>query len=172
MKHLSEILCAALLFTAAAATGAAEAEAETVTPAPPAESSSQPAKPLNPPLTTGATQIGGTTVKTDSDGETETLIQNGNRVIYQKNGASTFRSARKGTTPQYVNDSRGQVRQVTPVQQAKPIQHRPNPVTTSSSSSSQPSLRESRPSPISRPARPTGSSMPRSPFLRANPSRR
>ena len=95
-----------------------------------------------------------------------------NRVIYQKNGASTFRSAPKGTTPQYVNDSRGQVRQVTPVQQAKPIQHRPNPVTTSSSSSSQPSQRESRPSPISRPARPTGSSMPRSPFLRANPSLR
>ena len=165
MKRLLEILCAVLLFASAAVNGSDEPE--TVTPASPATSTSSPDKLLSPPLKTGGVELGNSTVKPGADGKSETLIQSGNRVIYQKDGASTFRSSPKGVAPQYVNDSEGRVRQVTPVQQAKPIEARPDPA-----ESSTPSRRESRPSPISRPERPTGSSMPRSPFLRPNPSRR
>lgn len=186
MKRFLEILSAALLSGSAAVMGAEEPEAVvptppaaetetkdsgTVVPASPAASSASSEKPLAPPLKTGGVEVGDSTVKPGADGSSETLIQNGNRVIYQKNGASTFSSAPKGQTPQYVNDSEGRVRQVTPVQEAKPIPSRPDPVAPRSSGS-QPSPRESRPSPIQRPERPSGSSMPRSPFLRPNPSRR
>lgn len=168
MKCPLEILCAVLLFGAAVVNG--EEKPETVTSAPPAvPASKSEGTPLTPPLETGGVELGDSTVKPGSNGKSETLIQSGNRVIYQKNGASTFRSAPKGETPQYVNDSEGRVRQVAPVQKAKPIVSVPNP---SSSSSSQPSQRESRPSPIPRQERPSGSSMPRSPFLRPNPLRR
>lgn len=191
MKRFLEILSAALLSGSAAVMGAEEPATvapappagttatetpetvtpETVTPAPPAAPSASSEKPLAPPLKTGGVEVGDSTVKPAADGSSETLIQSGNRVIYQKNGASTFSSAPKGQTPQYVNDGEGRVRQVTPVQEAKPIPSRPDPVAPRSSGS-QPSPRESRPSPIQRPERPSGSSMPRSPFLRPNPSRR
>ncbi|MBS1369383.1 MAG: hypothetical protein HPZ91_05435 [Lentisphaeria bacterium] len=181
MKHPFEILCAVMLLCIA---GAAETEPETVSPAPPAAQSRQ-AKPAGQDLTAGAVKIGDTTVKTGPDGKTETLIQSGNTVIYQKGGASTFSTSPKGETPQYVQDSRGQVRQVTPAPATKPMPQRPNPAGSSSSGSSSPSassrseparstpsVRENRPSPIVRPERPSNSSMPSSPFLRPNPSRR
>lgn len=161
MKRVLEILCAALLFCPAAVNGSEETAPSG---APSSGSGTTRTRMLRP----GSVEQGDSTVSPGVNGKPETLIQNGTRVIYQEGGASTFLSAPTGRTPQYVNDSEGRVRQVTPVPEARPIPRRPNPA-DSRSSGSQTQHESRRPSPIQRPARPSGSSMPRSPFLRPNP---
>ncbi|MDR0931451.1 MAG: hypothetical protein LBM70_00305 [Victivallales bacterium] len=142
MKYYLATLSAALLFCVAAG-----AEVD--------KSSATPVSPVLP----GAVKVGDALSKIGTDGKPETLTRSGDTVIYQKNGASTLVATPKGKIPQYIQDSKGRVVQLTPAPATKPIVHNPNPAATAN-----------RPTPVARPTRPTYSSMPSSPFLRPNPA--
>ena len=188
MKKQSVHLRTAVLFGCISA-WAGESAVKTAAPAPAAEQPEQ-AKPLNPGSLVGSVKIGDATIVTTPGGKSEVLIESGNTVIFQKNGASTFTEVpRKGKTPQFVHDSGGKVVGPLSVGSAPKIRPRPNPVPSAASPSSgtgaeresvnrsgstrsTPSARQNRPSPIERSERPSRSTMPSSPFLRPNPIRR
>lgn len=108
MKKLSVLLRTAVLFSCISA-WAGESAVKTAAPAPAAEQPEQ-AKPLNPGSLVGSVKIGDATIVTTPGGKSEVLIESGNTVIFQKNGASTFTEVpRKGETPQFVHDSGGKV---------------------------------------------------------------
>lgn len=188
MKKLSVLLRTAALF-GCISVWAGEPAVKTALPAPAAEQPEQ-AKPLNPGSLVGSVKIGDATIVTTPGGKSEVLIESGNTVIFQKNGASTFTELpRKGETPQFVHDSGGKVVGRCPSAARRKYgrarirslpRHRHRPVrernakgaNRSGSTRSTPSARQNRPSPIERSERPSRSTMPSSPFLRPNPIRR
>ena len=87
MKKLSVLLRTAVLF-GCISVWAGESAVKTTAPAPAAEQPEQ-AKPLNPGSLVGSVKIGDATIVTTPGGKSEVLIETGNTVIFQKNGAST-----------------------------------------------------------------------------------
>ena len=127
MKKLSVLLRTAVLF-GCISVWAGESAVKTTAPAPAAEQPEQ-AKPLNPGSLVGSVKIGDATIVTTPGGKSEVLIETGNTVIFQKNGASTFTEVpRKGETPQFVHDSGGKVIGPLSVGSAPKIRPRPNPI--------------------------------------------
>jgi hypothetical protein len=179
MKMSKILLCAAL--TAACFAGAGETSVALPEKAPGAVALQE-----NPNPLVGSVKIGNATYLSAPGGKTDVLIQNGNSVIYQQNGISTFTSAENGKMPQFIHDARGRVvGPLTPAQTPKivrnpnPVQtpeivRNPNPVQTPEivRNPNPVSIRPNAPSPVVRPESPGFSTMPSSPFLRGNPGRR
>ena len=107
-------------------------------------------------------RIGDASYISQPGGKTDYLLRNGNVVIFQQNGISVFSPTERGRTPQFIQDSTGRVVGPTKAAEAPAIIQRPNPA----------AIRPNAPSPAMTPSRPGYSTMPSSPFLRANPLRR
>lgn len=153
---ISEILLCAVL-TAACSAGAGETSVALPEKAPGAVAPQK-----NPSPLVGSVRIGNATYLSTPGGKTDVLIQNGNSVIYQQNGISTFTPAENGKMPQFIHDAQGKVvGPLTPAQTPEIVRN-PNPA----------SIRPNAPSPVVRPVRSGYSTMPSSPFLRGNPRRR
>jgi|GEM_PF-2375125 len=155
MKISEILLCAAL--TAACSAGGGETSVSLPEKAPGAVALQK-----NPSPLVGSVRIGNATYLSSPGGKTDVLIQNGNSVIYQQSGISTFIPTDSGKTPQFIQNARGQVVGPLVPAQAPEIVRNPNPA----------SIRPNAPSPVVRTVRPGYSTMPSSPFLRGNPRRR
>ncbi len=155
MKISKILLCAA--WSAAWAAGAGETSV-----ALPEKAPGVVALQKNPSPLVGSVKIGNATYLSTPGGKTDVLVQNGNSVIYQENGISTFTPAENGKMPQFIHDARGRVVGPLKPAQTPEIVRNPNPA----------AIRPNAPSPVMRPKNSGYSTMPSSPFLRGNPRRR
>jgi len=161
-KIIGTLLTAGLFAFAGTATEPAENKST------PSTKNSNLSKPLDPGFQVGSVKIGDTTMHFRPGGKAESITRSGNLTIYQKDGKSTFSASPQKSTPQFIHDYTGKVVNVTgPVQTPKPTAK-----TTTVPEAAAPAIRVEKPSPIVRPAGQSYSSMPSSPFLRANPGRK
>lgn len=110
----------------------------------------------------GSVRVGDSTFFSQPGGKTDYLLRDGSFVMFRQNGISVFTATERGRTPQFIQSSTGRVIGPIKAAEAPAIVRRPNPA----------AIRPNAPSPMMTPSRPGYSTMPTSPFMRANPLRR